>query len=127
MASSGKLALNHDHVEPLREEQRPQRYLATVSPHRHVRVARDLAVGVAPREATWVVQATPRGRRIDQGACLIPDQFRQLGRLLQPSAGGIAERRFTVLHATTQSRAIGGDPRAAATGPATRRGGSEGA
>lgn len=70
----GKLALNHDQVETLREEKRSQRSLATISPYRHVRMAQNLAVGVAGWEPARVVQAAPRVRRIDNGASLIPDQ-----------------------------------------------------
>jgi hypothetical protein len=58
----------------LREEKRSQRSLATISPYRHVRMAQNLAVGVAGWEPARVVQAAPRVRRIDNGASLIPDQ-----------------------------------------------------
>lgn len=105
----GEVAKRHLQVESLREEQRPQRQLTTVSPHWHIRMARDLAVGVARWEATRVVHATPRVRWVDHSASLIPDQFQQFIRLLQPGAGGIAERRVPVLHAAAQGCAIGGD------------------
>lgn len=104
----GEFALHYDQVEALREEQRPQRYLATVRPHWHVRVAQNFAVGVARREATGVVQAAPRVGRIDHGARLMPDQLQQFGRLRQPGTGGIAERRVAVLQAATQCRDVRG-------------------
>lgn len=87
----GKVALNHDQVEALGEEQRPHRHLATISPDRHIRMARDLAVGVARREAAGMVQAPPRVGWIDHGATLTPDQLQQFGRLRQPGTGGIAD------------------------------------
>jgi len=51
----GEVAKRHLQVESLREEKRAQRSLATISPHRHVRMAQNLSVGIAGWESARVI------------------------------------------------------------------------